>query len=327
MINNFVKYCLDREGHIGTLLIPAKDMINPSLMNPSIIKVNNEILVNLRNVNYILYHAEHNLNEHAWGPLCYLHPENEIQLATHNIICSLDEHYHIINYSNIDTSKLDVKPLWEFVGLEDCRLVHWDNKLFVCGVRRDTTPNGQGRMELSEIVKDGNIYKEISRHRIPAPPNDDSYCEKNWMPILDKPYHVVKWTNRTEVVYYDINNKTCKTVFLGEEKKLNTGDLRGGSQVITFGDYYLALVHETALYKSEAGRKDANYYHRFVVWAKQFAIIKVSPLFNFMNGKIEFSCGMIIDNDKFLITFGFQDNASYLLGASIRTIQDFIFNE
>lgn len=327
MLNNFVKYCLDREGHIRTLLVPAQDMINPSLMNPSIIKVDNEILVNLRNVNYILYHAEKNLNEHAWGPLCYLHPENEIQLATHNIICTLDKNYNVASHCNIDTSKLDVKPLWEFIGLEDCRLVRWDNKLYVCGVRRDTTPNGQGRMELSEIVKENNIYKEINRARIPAPPNDKSYCEKNWMPILDKPYHFVKWTNETEVVKYDPVNKTCETVLIKKYKDLGTGDLRGGSQVIKFGNYYLALVHETLLYKSEAGRKDATYYHRFVVWNEDFDIIKVSPLFNFMNGKIEFSCGMIIENDQFLITFGFQDNASYLLGVSVKTIEDFIFNE
>ncbi len=40
--------------------------------------------------------------------------------------------------------------------------VKWDGKLYMCGVRRDTKPNGEGRMELSEIV-DG---KEVSRFRI-----------------------------------------------------------------------------------------------------------------------------------------------------------------
>ena len=74
----------------------------------------------------------------------------------------------------IDTSLLDQEPKWEFVGLEDARIVIWDGKTYLCGVRRDTTTNGEGRMELSEIV-DG---KEVNRYRI-EPPNGHTYCEKN----------------------------------------------------------------------------------------------------------------------------------------------------
>lgn len=327
MIKNFVKYCLDNGGHIRSLLIPAKDIINPSLTNPTILNHNNEIIINLRNVNYILYHAEKNINEHAWGPLCYLHPENEIQLATHNILCSLDNNYKMVSYGNIDTTKLDVKPLWEFVGLEDCRLVSWDNKLFVCGVRRDTTPNGVGRMELSQIIKENDKYIEVSRSRIPAPPPDNSYCEKNWMPVLDKPYHFVKWTNPTELVYFDPSNNTCSSIFVKPYKPFDTYDLRGGSQVIPFDNGYIALVHEVYMYKSEAGKKDADYYHRFVMWDNDFNLLRVSPRFKFMNAKIEFSCGITIHDDTFLITFGFQDNASYLLGLSVSKMKEFLSNE
>ena len=324
MIRNFVKYCLEKGGNFRTLMIPAQDMKNPSLTNPTILNLGTSIVVNLRNVNYALYHAEKGLNEHAWGPLCYLHPENEVRLATHNIMCTLNDEYIVSRSSTVDTSKLDAPPLWEFVGLEDCRLAYWDNKLFLCGVRRDTTTNGQGRMELSEITEEDGRYKEINRARIPAPSNDDSYCEKNWMPILDLPYHFVKWCNPTEVVKYDPDTGVCNTVILKKEKKINTADLRGGSQVIKFQNNYMALVHETHLYKSEAGRKNADYYHRFIVWDKNFDLIKVSSLFNFMDAKIEFSCGMCLDKDDVLITFGFQDNASFLLNVPQNIISEFI---
>lgn len=325
MIRNFVKDCINNGSDLKPLLVEAKDMINPSLMNPSILTLpNNKVIVNLRNVNYLLYHAENSLNEHSWGPLCYLHPENQIELATHNILCSLNDNYDIERYSNVDTSTLDVKPLWEFVGLEDARLAYWDDKLFLCGVRRDTTTNGQGRMELSEIVEENNVYKEISRARIPAPPDNTSYCEKNWMPILDLPYHFIKWTNETEVVRYNPSDQTCNTVHLGKFQDFGTGDLRGGSQVIKIQNKYLALAHETNLYNSEAGRKNADYYHRFVVWDENFNLIKVSKRFNFMNAKIEFSCGLCVHNDRMLITFGYQDNASYLLNAPLPFILQFI---
>ena len=66
MIRNFVKYCLEKGGNFRTLMIPAQDMKNPSLMNPTILNLGTSIVVNLRNVNYALYHAEKGLNEHAW---------------------------------------------------------------------------------------------------------------------------------------------------------------------------------------------------------------------------------------------------------------------
>lgn len=306
---------LENGGFINPLLVPSTNIIGPSLSNPSILVCkNNEILVNLRNLNYVLYHSENGIFEHSWGPLCYLHQENDQRLVTNNILCKLDENFNINYNSVIDTIFLDENPLWEFVGLEDGRLIEWDNKLYLSGVRRDTTPNGIGRMELSELAFKKDKVIEKSRLRIPAPGADNSYCEKNWMPVLDRPYTYVKWTNATEVVEVNPIEKTCKTIILSKEKNLNTRDLRGGSQVIPMGDKYLAIVHEVNLFNSEAGRKNAVYTHRFVVWNKDFEIIEVSDSFSFMNAKIEFCCGMAEYKDKLLITFGLQDNAAYLLG-------------
>jgi predicted GH43/DUF377 family glycosyl hydrolase len=321
-LSNFVKYCVGQGGGLYPLLVSSNDIIGPSLTNPSIINLNGQLLVNLRNVNYVLYHAEHGINEHVWGPLCYLHTEQHQVLATHNILCELDSNLNIVSNSIADTKNLDAKPLWEFIGLEDCRLVHWDQKLFLSGVRRDTTPNGQGRIELSEIVSEQNSWKEISRQRLPAPHPDNSYCEKNWMPIMDRPYQYVKWTNPTEVVEYNPETKETKTVILTEYQNLNTRDLRGGSQVIPYKDYYLAIVHEVDLFKSEAGRKNATYRHRFILWDKDFNLLRTSPLFDFMGGEIEFACGMTRYNNQILITFGFQDNASYLLAVNTTTIDE-----
>lgn len=310
---NLSQLAIQNNGTIKPLLISSQNLSGPSLMNPSILLVNNRIFVNLRNINYVLYHSETQKNEHAFGPLCYLHPENNLTLTTYNILCELNNNLDIIGYTKVDTSFLDTDPLWEFVGLEDCRLVYWDNRLLLSGVRRDTSTNGQGRIELSEISFKKLKTIEINRQRIPAPPPDTSYCEKNWMPILDKPYHFIKWTNPTELVKYNPLDRTCETAILKDYKFLDSLDLRGGSQVIPYKDYYLAIVHETYLYKSEAGRKDGSYYHRFVVWDKNFNILHLSPRFTFMGAKIEFCCGLCEYENNFLITFGFQDNASFIL--------------
>jgi hypothetical protein len=47
-------------------------------------------------------------------------------------------------------------------------------------------------------------------------------------------------------------------------------------------------------------------------------------MFDFMEGKIEFACGMTEYNNQILITFGFQDNIAYLLAANKTTIDEMI---
>jgi hypothetical protein len=52
--------------------------------------------------------------------------------------------------------------------------------------------------------------------------------------------------------------------------------------------------------------------------------VKVSKLFTFMNMKIEFCCGMAEYKNDYLITFGAQDNAGYILKVSKDLVDNFI---
>ena len=324
-MDNFVKQCLSNGGYVAPLLIPPQSMEGPSLTNPSILCMNDKILVNIRNVNYTLYHSELNKFEHKWGPLSYIHPENDQHLRTTNYILVLDAlSLSTINYSKVDTSLFDKEPLWDFVGLEDARLIYWDKKLYLCGVRRDTTLNGVGRMELSEISMINNTFKEISRFRIPVP-NEEEYCNKNWMPILSQPYRFIKWCNPLEIIEtYPQYNKSA-VIFNSNNYVQGYPDWRGSSQVISLKDNYLAIVHETDLYRTEIGNKDATYRHRFLLWDKDWNLFKVSKLFSFMNTKIEFCCGMDQSHNSILITFGIQDNAAFILKTPANFIENFIY--
>jgi len=330
MIDNFVKLVLENGGTITPLLIPSENTNGTGLCNPSIYidndplgSCNDKILVNLRHIQYTLFHSELNKFEHQYGPLVYLHPENDLTLKTTNYLCELNpKTLEIQSYTKVDTSQLDIPPVWEFIGLEDARLVRWDGKLYMCGVRRDTKPNGEGRIELSEIVEG----KEVFRFRIEPPIDPNSYCEKNWMPILDMPYHFVKWTNPTEVVKVYPEEGRSEQVHLGQYCNM-PADLRGGSQVIPFGEGYLTLNHETYLYNSEQGRKDGTYKHRFTYWDKNWNILKFSDNFSFLDAKIEFACGLAKYKENYLITFGFQDNASYILKIPAKFLENFIYGE
>lgn len=320
---NFAQHCFNYGGSIHPIIIPSILNSGLGLMNPSIYIHDNKILVNLRAVNYTFYHSEKKLFQHPYGPLTYIHPEDDLHLRTRNFYLELDDKYEITRIDEIDTSKFPDKQLWEFVGLEDVRIFCWDGKLYTTGVRRDLDTIGTGRMELCEIEVQNNRVVEVSRVRIEPPNDPNSYCEKNWMPILDLPYHYIKWSNPTEVVKVNPETGTSETVFLGQREDIPR-DLRGGSQVVPWRDYYVAITHEVDLFKSETDRKDAIYKHRVCFWDKNFNLIKWTDDFSIMGGHVEFCVGLAQQGSDFLMTFGFQDNAAYLLKFPEKIFEDMV---
>ena len=323
--NGIVDYVLNNGGLISPLLLDEEISFSKGtgLMNPSIFVDGDTILVNLRHTNYTLYHSENKIFAHPWGPLQYLHPENDQTLTTRNYIQWLDDDLNVINSVQVDTV-LDQKPQWHFIGLEDARLFKWDNKFYICGVRRDDNTTGSGRMQLQELNIAYEKVTEVSRHKIPAPGKNLSYCEKNWMPIVDMPFHFVKWCNPTEIVKFDIDTGNCNTVMLDENKKYQLpNDLRGSSQLIPFKNGHLAITHEVNLYNDVQGRKDGKYRHRFVFWDKDWNLV-TSEFFHFMTGEIEFCAGMAYHKEHLLISFGFQDNAAFILKMPVSLLSDFI---
>ena len=321
-LSNLAKLSIEAGGSISKLKIPSSESLGDGLTNGSVLLHEGKWLLNLRRVGYLLYQSENKQTfPSPFGPLVYYNPEDDIVLRTTNYICELDaETYEIRKWAKADTSKLDVPPMWDFVGLEDARLQFWDNKLYQTGVRRDTTTNGEGRMELSTVeMKSPSSCKETERVRI-APPDPrthaqgGSYCEKNWMPINDMPYHYVKWTNPTEVVKVNPKTKSSEVVKNVENPNIKTKrDMRGSSNVIKYKDYWVAIIHEVDLWFNKDEQKDSIYYHRFVVWDKDWNIKYISDEFDFMTARVEFTCGIALDGDNFIIPFGFQDHTSFML--------------
>ena len=323
---NFVKRVLAEGGVIKPLIIPAEFTNGTGLCNPSIYIDGDDILCNIRHVQYDLYHSEKDQKYSSWcGPMIYLHPEDDLTLRTENYVCKLNENLDIENFNKVDTSELDITPVWDFIGLEDGRLIRWDNKLYLCGVRRDTKENGEGRMEFSEIQFTNQGIKEVSRHRIQPPIDPNSYCEKNWMPILDRPFEFVKWANPTEVVKADLDTLSSKQTILSTQTINTPRDIRGGSHVIPFEDGYIALTHEVDYWQNENNHKDGIYWHRFIIWDKNFNIKHASKEFRFMDARVEFTCGMAEYKGDYLLSFGYQDNAAYILKVKSSTLKSFIY--
>lgn len=327
MLKNLTKLCMDNGGAISPSIIPGDLTDGTGLCNSSIFIDNNgDILLNLRHVHYTLYHSEFQQKYYSgWGCLAYLNPEDDISLKTGNYLCKLNpDTLFIEDFTKVDTSEHDIKPIWEFIGLEDSRVVRWDNKLYVSGVRRDVKDNGEGRMELCELSYNSEECREVSRLRIEVDPH--THLEKNWMPILDMPYHYIRWSNPLEIIKVDPTNITKQSVAEGKldtitsqtviNKSYTIPDIRsirGGSQVINYGDYKLAIIHECDYWINEGDTKDAEYYHRFLFWDKDWNLVKITEPFKFMDTQIEFCCGLAKKGKDLLISFGYQDNAAYIL--------------
>jgi hypothetical protein len=282
---NLVEKAVQHGGKLAPLVIPHGLTSGTGLMNPSIfIDDKGNILVNLRHVNYTLYHAENEQKfPSRFGPLSYLHPE------------------------------------------KDCRVVQWLDDYYLVGVRRDTTTNGVGRMEYSRIEIDWDNWavKEVRRVRIKAPAPNTSYCEKNWIPVLDKPYHFIKWTMPTELVYANPISGECEQVF-HKPTAPAPKDQRGSSQVIRWGNMYISITHEVDLFKNYLQQKDAIYRHRLVVWDQELNVVGLSKEFSFLDARVEFCVGAAVHNGNLLVSFGFQDNAAFVLQVPGAVVEDLI---
>jgi hypothetical protein len=322
-------------GDIVPLVVSADISGGWSQTNPSILVSGGEVLANIRCVEYTLIHSDKEQKYWSrWGPLHYAHAENLMALRTFNVLCLLDPvTLEVQRSARIDTSLLDTPPAWTFHGLEDCRLARWDGRLYGIGVRRDVKESGEGRMQYQEIDYSfsGTPYaREVRRNRIEPPLQANTYCEKNWMPILDMPHHFVKWTNPTEVVRADLEKNEAVQVAVSGRVIPGIRDLRGGSQVIRWSDGWLALTHECVFTSgnNEHGWKDAYYFSRFVQWDSNWNIIAMSDEFSFLDGRIEFVSGLDhLDEDFVVITFGFCDVGAYTVKMPKNMINELLKNK
>lgn len=330
-VKYFVNFCLMGGATVTPLDIDIHDPMWPGYCNPSIMwdEKDQNFKMIIRNVNYVLHGAtDFTKNWSNWGPVYYSIPvEDGRNLKTQNFIgVNKDPSHEPWEFQLIKTNKYT--PIWEFQGEEDARIIRWDNKLYTTGVRRDDNREGRGRMELMHLSENG--FQEISRVKVGAV-NENSYCEKNWMPIKDMPFHYVQLANPTVVVKTD--PKTGKTYEVVHKDRVegmideNFDLLRGSSQVVRWGDYWIALVHTCEMWWTSSERKFAKYCHVFVVWDNDWNIIKMSPLFNFANYGVEFTCGLEYHDGKFYIPFAIEDNFVFLMIADENIIRNFIDND
>lgn len=158
---------------------------------------------------------------------------------------------------------------------------------------------------------EGSTVVNLSIHDSPT----DSKVEKNWTPV-DGEGADFDFMYRPNVVM-----RGGKLIELGPiEKKHET--LRGGTQLIPYGDRWICVMHKTLVETrgTERGRNSftfipemiRSYFHYFVVVDKNGTITAVSSPFVFDSIGIEFASGIVDNGKEFLVTYGVNDAVAKL---------------
>ncbi len=260
---------------------------------------------------YLYYEGQHWLNTRyvnywIYPSGCYLFHNHDRVIDNKNILSELStDTLYPINFREIEEKiKLPtVKAISS--GLEDIRLFSAGSKVKYIATTAGYTSCGKSRIITGNYsLKNGSIEDGI----IIQPPdsNADSWCEKNWIPIvktekvasfdeyiydLYEEFYVYKWS---PMEIGKINSNTQKLEIVRTNKMRNPifSRIRGSTTFTETDEGYVGLVH----YSEEHSPR--HYYHMLVLLDKEtFSLLKYSEPFYFEKLGIEFCIGMQVDGD------------------------------
>jgi hypothetical protein len=240
-------------------------------------------IINTRFVNYWLYPNG-----------AYLFKDPDSRIITRNFVSILDSDFSTDGFTEVVEEGLTCHG-GSIYGLEDIRLYNRaDGELGFIGTSVNYSGQGRGRI----IVGLLNDFK-YTYCRVLNPPNPDSWCEKNWIPIIKdgEDHFIYKWWPFEAGV---IKDNTLVITTTWEHKTAMLSNVRGSSTFVPFiledreVSGLLGVVHFS--YEGSPRR----YYHMLVLLDKvTLRPLKYSDFFVFNEESIEFCIGFAIVNDEY----------------------------
>jgi hypothetical protein len=205
------------------------------------------------------------------------------------------------------------------VGLEDIRLFSDNCRVRFIATNVEYSPVAKNRMVLGTYDLDTATYRDC---RVLIPPDPNSWCEKNWIPILHvfengerEERFIYKWSpmeigrvdpstnqlqivQRHEIKHWLFSKLRGSTTFVDAPLDILPKELRGGYEnedADTKTPYLVGLAH----FSEEHSPR--HYYHTIILLDKQtLKPVRYSRVFYFEKLSIEFCIGMttrIIDGN------------------------------
>lgn len=281
-------------------------------MNPSILKTKEGYQVILRSVNYT-----------QTGAKIFTTLDVDGIFRTRNFLVSYDPAFNLQTQSEIvEFLPRERAPPCLVDGMEDCRIISFeDSYWFTCNTR-DTNPNGMPQITLCKLAEQrARKFIEVERLTPLLGPNPNR-CEKNWLPFVkDGAIHVIYSYDPFIIYKPDLVSGECKTV-LSYTTNLDFSHFRGSAGPIEFDGGYLILVHETIHFHDYT----RAYLHRFIYLDKDLKIKKLSKPFTFRHQGIEFCCSMTLDHSgkDLILPIGIEDHEAYLCFVDIETVKSLL---
>ncbi|HSX11235.1 MAG TPA: tetratricopeptide repeat protein, partial [Chlamydiales bacterium] len=205
-----------------------------SPMNPSILKTDKGYRLIARTVNYTQTGAKH----------FHTLDRNGI-FRTKNFLVHYDRSFNLLSQQEI-LEELPRERHKAFIveGLEDCRIIDWnENTWFTC-TTFDTNPTGAIQVSLCKLpnkTRKGPLQVESL---LPLEGPDPNRHEKNWLPFLkDGEIHIVYLSDPMTIYKPDLETGFCTTV-IQNPTEYDFSRFRGSAAPIAFDGGYLMLIHE-----------------------------------------------------------------------------------
>lgn len=221
------------------------------------------------------------------------HPENCI--ISQNIFSELDDNLFPTRWDIIKNPPDEVLPSKPcgFHGLEDMRLYEFNGDIRFISTTINYSPSGRARMVVGKYNIDSMCLEEP---RLIEPPTD-TWCEKNWVPLVrtlddvQEEWFVYKWCPLE--IGRIVDNKLIIEMSYPVVSPM-FHQFRGSSTFVEWGDFLIGVVH----FSEKDGPR--HYYHTLVMLDKQtFKPLKYSQNFCFEKVGIEFCIGFTIKDEKY----------------------------
>jgi len=209
-----------------------------------------------------------------------------------------------------DTIVRSQAPMFPVHGVEDLRLFRSDDGWRASGTIRQHRSDGLCQIMSFRLegVEDGS--PRLTEPRL-LPTMSPGRHEKNWMPIEGVASAWVWRTDPTVVVRID---EITGTLVPSRPARGEVG-VRGGSQVVRWGEGWLAVVHDVVARDTRFGRMN-EYRHRFVRWDASLEKPRISEPFRLGDDELglEFCAGLAVGPAGTLIlSTGVADSRAELI--------------
>lgn len=326
-IMNNMKFYVKKLSHYGEILIKTfernqvknNDEENEeikeykNIFNPSITKINNELFINFRFSNYDMKIINNKLEYKVHKNNELVFPSFENPVSTLNFVCKLNSDFNIETTDLINVKQDIFKYSFSVKGVEDVRLIKYQDSLYFIGNSREVIPNNSPRMILGRY----SLSENKVENNILLFGYEDTKCQKNWSPFVFEDKLLLLYSFSPLVILEpNLNTGECK-VYKSKETKYNYSMLRGGSQgFYADGDLYF-LTHEVIFSNGRI------YFHRFVKMNKDLEIEKVSYPFYFKDWGVEYVAGATYDeeNKQILISWGSKDSTANLSSIKLEKLK------